>query len=50
MHGGDTTSTTYGVKLADISGIKCSNTFFFWLERPNLFAICNNTVSKWWEG
>jgi acyl-CoA reductase-like NAD-dependent aldehyde dehydrogenase len=20
------------------------------LERPNLFAICNNTFSKWWEG
>jgi hypothetical protein len=24
--------------------------FFFLLERPNLFAICNNTFSKWWEG
>jgi hypothetical protein len=24
--------------------------FFFWLERPNLFAVCNNTFSKWWEG
>jgi hypothetical protein len=23
---------------------------FFLLERPNLFAICNNTFSKWWEG
>jgi hypothetical protein len=22
---------------------------FFLLERPNLFAICNNTFSKWWE-
>jgi hypothetical protein len=22
----------------------------FLLERPNLFAICNNTLSKWWEG
>jgi hypothetical protein len=22
----------------------------FLLERPNLFAICNNTFSKWWEG
>jgi hypothetical protein len=22
----------------------------FFLERPNLFAICNNTFSKWWEG
>jgi hypothetical protein len=19
------------------------------LERPNLFAVCNNTFSKWWE-
>jgi hypothetical protein len=24
--------------------------FFFFVERPNLFAICNNTFSKWWEG
>jgi hypothetical protein len=24
--------------------------FFFLLERPNLFAICNNTFSKWWYG
>jgi hypothetical protein len=23
---------------------------FFFVERPNLFAICNNTFSKWWEG
>jgi hypothetical protein len=23
---------------------------FFLLQRPNLFAICNNTFSKWWEG
>jgi hypothetical protein len=23
---------------------------FFLLEKPNLFAICNNTFSKWWEG
>jgi hypothetical protein len=23
---------------------------FFLLERPNLFAICNNTFSKCWEG
>jgi hypothetical protein len=23
---------------------------FFLLERPNLFATCNNTFSKWWEG
>jgi hypothetical protein len=22
----------------------------FLLERPNLFEICNNTFSKWWEG
>jgi hypothetical protein len=22
----------------------------FLLQRPNLFAICNNTFSKWWEG
>jgi hypothetical protein len=22
----------------------------FWSERPNLFAICNNTFSKCWEG
>jgi hypothetical protein len=21
----------------------------FFLRRPNLFAICNNTFSKWWE-
>jgi hypothetical protein len=21
----------------------------FFLRRPNLFAICNNTSSKWWE-
>jgi hypothetical protein len=24
--------------------------YFFLLERPNSFAICNNTLSKWWEG
>jgi extradiol dioxygenase family protein len=24
--------------------------FFFFFEKPNLFAICNNTFSKWWEG
>jgi hypothetical protein len=23
---------------------------FFLLERPNLFAVCNNTFGKWWEG
>jgi hypothetical protein len=23
--------------------------FLFFLRRPNLFAICNNTFSKWWE-
>jgi hypothetical protein len=23
---------------------------FLLLERPNLFAIYNNTFSKWWEG
>jgi hypothetical protein len=23
---------------------------FFFFERPNLFAICNNTFSKWWVG
>jgi hypothetical protein len=23
--------------------------FFFFAGRPNLFAICNNTFSKWWE-
>jgi hypothetical protein len=23
---------------------------FFLLARPKLFAICNNTFSKWWEG
>jgi hypothetical protein len=23
---------------------------FFLLEKPNLFAFCNNTFSKWWEG
>jgi hypothetical protein len=22
---------------------------FFLLERPNLFAVCYNTFSKWWE-
>jgi hypothetical protein len=27
---------------------KDRSSFFF--ERPNLFAICNNTFSKWWEG
>jgi hypothetical protein len=21
----------------------------FFLGRPNLFAVCNNTFSKWWE-
>jgi hypothetical protein len=26
-----------------------ANTIFFFLI-PNLFAICNNTFSKWWEG
>jgi hypothetical protein len=25
------------------------NFFFFFAGRPNLFAICNNTFSKWWE-
>jgi hypothetical protein len=25
------------------------NIFFFFAGRPNLFAICNNTFSKWWE-
>jgi hypothetical protein len=24
--------------------------FFLFFEKPNLFAICNNTFSKWWEG
>jgi hypothetical protein len=24
-------------------------TFFFFFFRPNLFASCNNTFSKWWE-
>jgi hypothetical protein len=24
--------------------------FFFLVERPNLFAMSNNTFSKWWEG
>jgi hypothetical protein len=24
-------------------------TITFFLRRPNLFAICNNTFSKWWE-
>jgi hypothetical protein len=28
---------------------KCTNSVCL-LERPNLFAICNNTFSKWWEG
>jgi hypothetical protein len=23
--------------------------FIYFLRRPNLFAICNNTFSKWWE-
>jgi hypothetical protein len=23
--------------------------FFFFLRKPNLFAICNNTFSKWCE-
>jgi hypothetical protein len=27
-----------------------TNEHFLLLERPNLFAICNNTFSKWWEG
>jgi hypothetical protein len=27
-----------------------SSTGFFLLERPNLFVICTNTFSKWWEG
>jgi hypothetical protein len=22
---------------------------FFFVRRPNLFTICNNTFSKWWE-
>jgi hypothetical protein len=25
-----------------------TNMEVFFLERPNLFAICNNTFSKWW--
>jgi hypothetical protein len=25
------------------------NFIIFFLRRPNLFAICNNTFSKWWE-
>jgi hypothetical protein len=24
--------------------------YIYFLERPNLFAVCNNTFSKWWEG
>jgi hypothetical protein len=27
--------------------IKVNN--FFFAGRPNLFAVCNNTFSKWWE-
>jgi hypothetical protein len=30
--------------------ISLRQTVFFLLERPNLFAVCNNTFSKWWEG
>jgi hypothetical protein len=26
------------------------STRFFLLERLNLFATCDNTFSKWWEG
>jgi hypothetical protein len=36
---------------------KCSDddratkrSIFFFAYRPNLFAVCNNTFSKWWEG
>jgi hypothetical protein len=30
--------------------ISVSLQIFFLLERANLFAICNSTFSKWWEG
>jgi hypothetical protein len=43
------------MELLSTDGIKCDilmfkRNIFFLLERPNLFAICNNTFSKWWEG
>jgi hypothetical protein len=28
----------------------CELVKFFFVKRPNLFAICNKTFSKWWEG
>jgi hypothetical protein len=32
------------------NGVVLLVNIFFLLERPSLFAICNNTFSKWWEG
>jgi hypothetical protein len=37
--------TVMNLWVSDLSEWK-----FFLLQRPNLFAICNNTFSKWWEG
>jgi hypothetical protein len=41
----------FGVTMETVRIVKiCVNETFFFFEKPNLFAICNNTFSKWWEG
>jgi hypothetical protein len=36
--------------MASLKAVLCHERFFFLAWRPNLFASCNNTFSKWWEG
>jgi hypothetical protein len=33
---------------SNVEGVPYWQIFFF-LRRPNLFAICNNTFSEWWD-
>jgi hypothetical protein len=39
-----------GVSQENCKKYTSKKEIFFSFERPNLFAICNNTFSKWWEG
>jgi hypothetical protein len=42
--------TSVVLKVAIFWDIAPCSPHIFLLERLNLFAICNNTFSKWWEG
>jgi hypothetical protein len=39
-----------GYIATGIENVRINMGLIFFFERPNLFAICNNTFSKWWEG